>query len=87
MSRLIVSESQHRQELLTKRTRSTMILATYNQCKPPPLVALLDDYSGNGEGACLKKFSDPGFFFDKWLEGKPFGSTANPPLRIQHSAA
>ena len=37
----------------------------YEECMPPPNLALLDPYAGE---SCLKKYTNPMFFFESWAE-------------------
>uniref|UniRef100_A0A7N0U2S7 Protein SCAR n=1 Tax=Kalanchoe fedtschenkoi TaxID=63787 RepID=A0A7N0U2S7_KALFE len=38
------------------------IMDSYEECREPPRLHLLDKFDSNGPGSCLKKYSDPTFF-------------------------
>ncbi|KAH9537717.1 hypothetical protein CY35_16G067100 [Sphagnum magellanicum] len=42
----------------------------YEECQPPPHLSLLDKFDTGGQGACLKKFTDPSFFKAAWTESE-----------------
>ena len=56
------------QGLFTKATRDPMLAASYRDCYGPPNVSSLDEYSEGGAGSCLKKYSNPDFFLERWLQ-------------------
>ncbi len=56
------------QGLFTEETRDPMLAASYRDCYGPPNVASLDEYCDGGKGSCLKKYSNPAFFFERWLQ-------------------
>ena len=56
-------------QLFTKENRPQHIAETYESCKAPPAVHLLDPYDKNG--ACSAKYSDPEFFFREWCRPTP----------------
>ena len=56
--------------LFTKNTRDPMLAANYRDCYGPPNVASLDEFAVGGQGSCLKKYSNPSFFFEKWLQNE-----------------
>ncbi|KAL9687630.1 hypothetical protein QQ045_032035 [Rhodiola kirilowii] len=39
-----------------------IIMDSYEECREPPRLHLLDKFDSNGPGSCLKKYSDPTFF-------------------------
>ncbi|XXG67442.1 hypothetical protein AAC387_Pa06g0792 [Persea americana] len=38
------------------------IMKSYEECRQPPRLFLLDKFDSDGAGACLKRYSDPSFF-------------------------
>ncbi|KAG0487341.1 hypothetical protein HPP92_009436 [Vanilla planifolia] len=38
------------------------IMDSYEECRDPPRLQLLDQFDSAGAGACLKKYSDPSYF-------------------------
>ncbi|XP_020587507.1 SCAR-like protein 2 isoform X2 [Phalaenopsis equestris] len=38
------------------------MLDSYEECRDPPRLHLLDKFDGAGSGACLKRYSDPSYF-------------------------
>ncbi|XP_044496766.1 protein SCAR3-like isoform X2 [Mangifera indica] len=50
------------------------IMDSYEECRDPPHLQLLDKYDAGGPGSCLKRYSDPTFF--KRISGSSIGATA-----------
>jgi len=45
--------------------RAAAITKQYEECMPPPNLGLLDEYAGD---SCLKKYTNPMFFLETWIE-------------------
>ncbi|KAL5774277.1 hypothetical protein ACOSP7_011834 [Xanthoceras sorbifolium] len=50
------------------------IMDSYEECRDPPRLHMLDKFDTGGPGSCLKKYSDPTFF--KRVSGSPIEATA-----------
>ncbi|XP_078163992.1 SCAR-like protein 2 [Carex rostrata] len=42
------------------------MMDSYEECRDPPRLYLLDKFDNGGPGACLKRYSDPTFFEKAW---------------------
>ncbi|KAI3867071.1 hypothetical protein MKX03_007348 [Papaver bracteatum] len=47
------------------------ILESYEECRNPPRLELLDKFDISGPGACLKRYSDPSFFKNALSPSEP----------------
>ncbi|PKA58933.1 SCAR-like protein 2 [Apostasia shenzhenica] len=47
------------------------MIDSYEECRGPPRLFLLDKYDRAGSGACLKRYSDPGYFRKAWEAKEP----------------
>ncbi|KAI0492065.1 hypothetical protein KFK09_026330 [Dendrobium nobile] len=47
------------------------IMESYEECREPPRLYLLDKYDRAGTGACLKRYSDPSYFKRAWATSEP----------------
>ncbi|KAH0450410.1 hypothetical protein IEQ34_021102 [Dendrobium chrysotoxum] len=47
------------------------IMESYEECRDPPRLYLLDKYDRAGTGACLKRYSDPSYFKRAWATSEP----------------
>eukprot|EP00941_MAST-03F_sp_MAST-3F-sp1_P006256 g6256.t1 len=54
-------------QLFTKETRPAHVKIQYDSVNQPPRVHLLDPFQPEGSESCMKKYSDPEFFFREWL--------------------
>ncbi|XP_058110493.1 protein SCAR2-like [Magnolia sinica] len=50
------------QNLITTGDMPRFIMDSYEECRGPPRLFLLDKFDIAGAGACLKRYSDPSFF-------------------------
>ncbi|KAG9445455.1 hypothetical protein H6P81_016795 [Aristolochia fimbriata] len=50
------------QNLITSGDLPRFIMDSYEECRGPPRLFLLDKFDIAGAGACLKRYSDPSFF-------------------------
>ncbi|XP_042406820.1 scar-like domain-containing protein WAVE 5 isoform X2 [Zingiber officinale] len=50
------------QNIITQGDMSRFILDSYEECRGPPRLFILDKFDTAGAGACLKRYSDPSFF-------------------------
>ncbi|KAK9159220.1 hypothetical protein Scep_005794 [Stephania cephalantha] len=50
------------QNLVTRGDLPRFIMDSYEECRGPPRLFLLDKFDMAGAGACLKRYSDPSFF-------------------------
>ncbi|KAF8721378.1 hypothetical protein HU200_023090 [Digitaria exilis] len=48
--------------VVTRDDTPRFIMASIKQCRGPPKLFMLDKYDIGGEGACLKRYTDPSFF-------------------------
>ncbi|CAL4922220.1 unnamed protein product [Urochloa decumbens] len=48
--------------VVTRGDTPRFIMASIKQCRGPPKLFMLDKYDISGEGACLKRYTDPSFF-------------------------
>ncbi|GLJ38492.1 hypothetical protein SUGI_0784370 [Cryptomeria japonica] len=54
------------QNHLTQGDLPRFILNSYEECRGPPRLFLLDKFDVAGAGACLKRYTDPSFFKMEW---------------------
>ncbi|KAL6508072.1 Protein scar2 [Orobanche gracilis] len=50
------------QNLVTQGNLPRFIMDSYEECRGPPRLFLLDKFDVAGAGACLKRYTDPSFF-------------------------
>ncbi|GAB2272113.1 hypothetical protein Dimus_006932 [Dionaea muscipula] len=50
------------QNLITRGDLPRLVMDSYEECRGPPRLFLLDKYDVAGAGACLKRYTDPSFF-------------------------
>lgn len=50
------------QSLVTQGDLPRFVMDSYEECRGPPRLFLLDKFDVAGAGACLKRFTDPSFF-------------------------
>ncbi|ONK77197.1 uncharacterized protein A4U43_C02F4090 [Asparagus officinalis] len=50
------------QNLVTQGDMPRFVLDSYEECRGPPRLFMLDKFDVAGAGACLKRYSDPSFF-------------------------
>ncbi|XP_073143571.1 protein SCAR2-like isoform X2 [Henckelia pumila] len=48
--------------IVTKENLPRFIMDSYEECRGPPRLFLLDKFDTAGAGACLKRYTDPSFF-------------------------
>ncbi|CAK8574773.1 unnamed protein product [Lathyrus sativus] len=53
---------QSEQNLVTGGNLPRLIMDSYEECRGPPRLFLLDKFDVAGAGACLKRYTDPSFF-------------------------
>ncbi|XXG90196.1 hypothetical protein AAC387_Pa12g2019 [Persea americana] len=46
------------------------IMDSYEECRGPPRLSLLDKFDGAGAGACLRRYSDPSYFKTAWASSE-----------------
>ncbi|KAF5747654.1 protein SCAR2-like isoform X2 [Tripterygium wilfordii] len=50
------------QNLITRGDLPRFVMDSYEECRAPPRLFLLDKFDVAGAGACLKRYTDPSFF-------------------------
>ncbi|KAM7264956.1 hypothetical protein ACFE04_002639 [Oxalis oulophora] len=58
---------QTKQGLLSRGDLPRCVMDSYEQCRGPPRLFLVDKFDVDGAGACLKRYTDPSFFKAKTL--------------------
>ncbi|KAK4268492.1 hypothetical protein QN277_025144 [Acacia crassicarpa] len=53
---------QSAHDLISRGDMPRFVMDSYEECRGPPQLFLLDKYDVAGAGACLKRYSDPSFF-------------------------
>ncbi|XP_076932069.1 uncharacterized protein LOC143597450 isoform X1 [Bidens hawaiensis] len=53
---------QTKQNLITKGDLPRFVMDSYEECRGPPRLFLLDKFDVAGAGACLKRYTDPSFY-------------------------
>ncbi|XP_031496635.1 uncharacterized protein LOC116261865 isoform X2 [Nymphaea colorata] len=56
------SSERIEQNLVTRGDLPRFVMDSYEECRAPPRLFLLDKFDIAGAGACLKRYSDPSFF-------------------------
>ena len=49
-------------------SRAPAMIAQHEKSMPPPNLAVLDEFIGEDEESCLKKYTNPMFFLESWVE-------------------
>eukprot|EP01096_Ripella_sp_DP13-Kostka_P012969 TRINITY_DN552_c1_g2_i1.p1 TRINITY_DN552_c1_g2~~TRINITY_DN552_c1_g2_i1.p1 ORF type:complete len:556 (-),score=258.43 TRINITY_DN552_c1_g2_i1:97-1731(-) len=60
------NEQQEDQQLFSPQTLPLSVKDSWDRCKPPPNLALLDTFDPSS--SCLKKYTNPNFFIEQWAE-------------------
>lgn len=60
------NEQQEDQQLFSPQTLPLSVKDSWDRCKPPPNLALLDVFDPSS--SCLKKYTNPNFFIEQWAE-------------------
>ncbi|KAL3654805.1 hypothetical protein CASFOL_000591 [Castilleja foliolosa] len=50
------------QNLVTQGDLPRLVMDSYEECRPPPRLFILDKFDVAGAGSCLKRYTDPSFF-------------------------
>ncbi|CAB4315297.1 unnamed protein product [Prunus armeniaca] len=50
------------QNMITRGDLPRFVMDSYEECRGPPRLFLLDKFDVAGDGACLKRYTDPSFF-------------------------
>ncbi|XP_024522467.1 SCAR-like protein 1 [Selaginella moellendorffii] len=58
------------QNLCTQGDLPRFIRSSYEECRGPPRLFLLDKFDVGGVGACLKRYTDPSFFKMEWASSE-----------------
>lgn len=61
------------QNLVTRGDLPRFVMDSYEECRGPPRLFLLDKFDVAGAGACLKRYTDPSFFK---VEASSYGLTS-----------
>ncbi|GBG91335.1 hypothetical protein CBR_g52221 [Chara braunii] len=62
----ISNEQSH----FTRSILPAFIRRPYEECRGPPRFFLLDRFDKHGDGACMKRYSDPSIFKTEWAKGE-----------------
>ncbi|OMO97688.1 putative Protein SCAR2 [Corchorus olitorius] len=68
--------------LITRGDLPRCVLDSYEECRGPPRLFLLDKFDVAGAGACLKRYTDPSFFKAE----SPFSEIAQPEVQREKKA-
>ncbi|KAF7013838.1 hypothetical protein CFC21_027889 [Triticum aestivum] len=68
-------------------TKSRSMAEHIRRCRGPPQLSLLDKYDTCGEGACLKRYTDPSFFRAQSAKHELFLQEAKPKLQSSHKCS
>ncbi|KAL6626943.1 hypothetical protein ACP70R_030669 [Stipagrostis hirtigluma subsp. patula] len=60
------TELQNDQNHLLSSDLPRFMMDSYEECRDPPRLYLLDKFDNAGAGACLKRYSDPSYFKKAW---------------------
>ncbi|XP_077251123.1 SCAR-like protein 2 [Tasmannia lanceolata] len=63
-------EIQTEQNHLGRSDLPQFIMESYEECRDPPHLFLLDKFDAAGAGACLKRYTDPSFFKMAWASSE-----------------
>eukprot|EP01018_Ginkgo_biloba_P004919 Gb_24553 [translate_table: standard] len=61
---------QNDQNHLSQSELPRFIRNSYEECRGPPRLFVLDKYDVAGAGACLKRYTDPSFFKKEWASSE-----------------
>ncbi|XP_074588280.1 LOW QUALITY PROTEIN: SCAR-like protein 2 [Curcuma longa] len=64
----------HGQNLLLSSELPRFMMDSYEECRDPPRLFLLDKFDHSGTGACLKRYSDPSYFKRVWAASDTEGA-------------
>ncbi|KAJ4978616.1 hypothetical protein NE237_009396 [Protea cynaroides] len=62
------------QNMITRGDLPRCVMDSYEECRGPPRLFLLDKFDIAGAGACLKRYSDPSFFKAEFTSSETMGS-------------
>uniref|UniRef100_A0A453EFE4 Protein SCAR n=1 Tax=Aegilops tauschii subsp. strangulata TaxID=200361 RepID=A0A453EFE4_AEGTS len=60
------TQLQNEQNHLLSSDLPRFMMDSYEECRDPPRLYLLDKFDNAGAGACLKRYSDPSYFKKSW---------------------
>ncbi|XP_062218762.1 SCAR-like protein 2 isoform X2 [Phragmites australis] len=60
------TQLQNEQNHLLSSDLPRFMMDSYEECRDPPRLYLLDKFDNAGAGACLKRYSDPSYFKKAW---------------------
>nr|QFR35808.1 SCAR-like protein 2 [Chandrasekharania keralensis] len=60
------TQLQNEQNHLLASDLPRFMMDSYEECRDPPRLYLLDKFDNSGAGACLKRYSDPSYFKKAW---------------------
>ncbi|XP_062190236.1 SCAR-like protein 2 isoform X2 [Phragmites australis] len=60
------TQLQYEQNHLLSTDLPRFMMDSYEECRDPPRLYLLDKFDNAGAGACLKRYSDPSYFKKAW---------------------
>ncbi|XP_043707095.1 SCAR-like protein 1 isoform X5 [Telopea speciosissima] len=62
------------ENLITREDLPRCVMDSYEECRGPPRLFLLDKFDVAGAGACLKRYSDPSFFKAEFTSSETMGA-------------
>ncbi|KAJ4969600.1 hypothetical protein NE237_002699 [Protea cynaroides] len=62
------------ENLITREDLPRCVMGSYEECRGPPRLFLLDKFDVAGAGACLKRYSDPSFFKAEFTSSETMGA-------------
>ncbi|KAM3392414.1 hypothetical protein ACQJBY_013510 [Aegilops geniculata] len=68
-------------------TKPPSIAEHIRRCRGPPQLSMLDKYDAGGEGACLKRYTDPSFFRAQSAKHELFLHETKPKLQSSHKCS
>ncbi|EMS55778.1 hypothetical protein TRIUR3_05684 [Triticum urartu] len=68
-------------------TKPRSIAEHIRRCRGPPQLSMLDKYDAGGEGACLKRYTDPSFFRAQPAKHELFLHETKPKLQSSHKCS
>lgn len=60
------TQLQNEQNHLLSSDLPRFMMDSYEECRDPPRLYLLDKFDNSGAGACLRRYSDPSYFKKSW---------------------
>uniref|UniRef100_A0ACD5VUY9 Uncharacterized protein n=1 Tax=Avena sativa TaxID=4498 RepID=A0ACD5VUY9_AVESA len=60
------TQLQNEQNHLLSSDLPRFMMDSYEECRDPPRLYLLDKFDNSGAGSCLKRYSDPSYFKKSW---------------------